>query len=839
MDNPTLPNLLETALGGMLQDIGKFMQRAHGSIVHLPSQTRALESVILPPDGHGGYSHTHALWTEAFFHWMEEENLTFPPGVNLHRVRDMAVFHHKPEACRTGGWSAAEANRLTSGREHKSKDELLENEVERPKGWDTFIKTPMLSPFCQVNLGLGEVTRCYQPLAKWLPGDHLLPVKRLDTADYQDRYCQLWQDFSEEFKTLCQLDNPDLFCEGLLSLSERYTSTIPSSTTDLPDISLHDHNRTVAAIAACLFAWHTHHGRLDNKTAIEDRNQKKFRFLSGDLVGIQDTLFLLANPPAKTTNRILHARSFLMAMLLEATALRCRKVLGLSAFNLIQNGGGRFLLLVPDLPNLEDQLQHLREEIDTWMLERYLGELVLNLGLSDPFAGADLLPQRFSTVQKNLSRTLDEAKLRALPGATGVLTLDYDEGECIACGVRPARHRDSDARHCHACHDEHRVGSWLPKTTALSWQPGAARRGELEIDFFGEICLHFYTRDDSLSVSGMGLSSGYRLYRGEETLKNGWPLRFIAHYVPTLGEDEVNNPLYAELSEEAHEVTVGDIKTFEHLAQDAREIHRSGFTGKPWLALLKADVDHLGLLFGIGLHDPDSDNRNTLSRYAALSRMMEFFFSGYLPQRLRERFPNTYVIYAGGDAVLLISPWRQMVTLSADLNRQFRLYTGENPDITLSAGLALVPANQPLNRAIQEAEERLERVRETGRNRICLIDAVPIPWEQLAALLELADTLTDWLHRKLISTSLLYQVLYFTDQRQRAEQQMDMTCANWRAHWAYDLVHNVRANRLIADQDKRRVIATLNRLLGLDERLRKQTADTAGRIPVSVALYRN
>ncbi|HNN56170.1 MAG TPA: hypothetical protein PKG84_07500, partial [Novosphingobium sp.] len=39
---------------------------------------------------------------------------------------------------------------------------------------------------------------------------------------------------------------------GLLSLSERFTFAIPSSTVDVPDVSLHDHNRTVAAIAACL-----------------------------------------------------------------------------------------------------------------------------------------------------------------------------------------------------------------------------------------------------------------------------------------------------------------------------------------------------------------------------------------------------------------------------------------------------------------------------------------------------------------------------------------------------------------------------------------------------------
>ena len=102
------PNLLETALGGFFQDIGKFMQRAHGAVSHMDPQPRARESVILPPDGHGGYTHKHALWTEAFFHWMEQESLHFPPGINRDRVRDMAVFHHKPETFGALGWLAAE-----------------------------------------------------------------------------------------------------------------------------------------------------------------------------------------------------------------------------------------------------------------------------------------------------------------------------------------------------------------------------------------------------------------------------------------------------------------------------------------------------------------------------------------------------------------------------------------------------------------------------------------------------------------------------------------------------------------------------------------------------------
>ncbi|RUQ38661.1 MAG: hypothetical protein EKK69_11970 [Candidatus Competibacteraceae bacterium] len=97
-------------------------QRAHGAVRHMGPQPRAHESVILPPDGRGGYTHKHVPWIKAFFHWMEQEDLHFPTGINRDRVRDMAVFHHKPETFWALGWLAAEADRLSSGMDCKPRD---------------------------------------------------------------------------------------------------------------------------------------------------------------------------------------------------------------------------------------------------------------------------------------------------------------------------------------------------------------------------------------------------------------------------------------------------------------------------------------------------------------------------------------------------------------------------------------------------------------------------------------------------------------------------------------------------------------------------------------------
>ena len=224
--------------------------------------------------------------------------------------------------------------------------------------------------------------------------------------------------------------------------------------------------------------------------------------------------------------------------------------------------------------------------------------------------------------------------------------------------------------------------------------------------------------------------------------------------------------------------------------------------------------------------------------------MLDLFFTGYLQERLRRDYPQTYTVYAGGDDLLLIGPWRQMMALATDLREQFRRYVGGNPNITLSAGLALCKANQPLNRTVWEAEERLEQAKDAGRDRVGLLDNQPVTWSELSSLLEKAETLNEWLRAGWLNTALVYKVLYFAEERRRAEEpdeqgNLSLAHANWRARWAYHLARNVRDSRVIPDPEKKTVMTVLNQLLGLDADIRKQGEWVSPRIPVSIALYRN
>lgn len=837
------PTLLETALGGMLQDIGKFMQRAHGAVRHMDPRARARESEILPMDGHGGYSHKHVLWTEAFFQRLEDRGLGFPTGINREQVRRMAVYHHTPERYGSIGWLAAEADRLSSGMDRKARDVQTEGGAEKPGGWDAFIRVRMLSPFTAVDLGLGDVPRRFQPLGELVPGSALIPEAAGSAAQNQERYRELWEGFLDDFATLCKVNDAELFCAGLLSLSERYTFAVPSSTIDQPDISLHDHNRTVAAIAGALHAWHEAEGSLGDECAIRDRETAKFRFVAGDLTGIQHTLFLLANQQVRGVNKILRARSFLLGAIVEAATLRVRRALGLPVFNVIQSAGGRFLLLTANRPHLEQKVAAISAEIEGWLRNRYLGELGLNLVVSSPFAGADFLPTRFPTLIAGLNRRLEEAKLRPIGSFVGsVLELDYAAGECGACGVRPARANGEVERRCEPCHNEHWLGGWLPRAVGFSFRLVPPRGGERAIELFGGLWMHCHLDGEALPASSDVLS-GFRIERGRDTIPGAWPLRFVANYVPRLRTEEH----YDGIEDEPEDpVRPGDVKTFAMIARDALEWVENDWRGRPLLAVLKADVDRLGFVFGYGLSDPDRQrDRATLGRYAALSRMLDLFFTGHLQARLRTEpeLASTYTVYAGGDDLLLIGPWRQTIRLAEALNREFRAYTGQNPNLTLSAGLALAKANHPLNRTVRVAEDNLERAKAAGRDRICLLGEAPLAWSELPALLADGEALNQWLRSGRVGVGTIYRLLEFAQERQRAESPdaspVDMRHADWRARWAYHLARNVRGSRALDDAQKRELMVLLNRLLGLDDGLRRVDETTRARVPVTIALYRN
>lgn len=828
------PTVLEAALAGLLHDIGKLFQRAAAGAA-MPGHVLARADTVLP-SFKGRRSHWHALWSDVFFDWVETEGLAWPAGVDPRWVRDLAVHHHNPldGTPALPGLAAthlvAVADRVAAGMERKARDEAAETEGDR----NAFRRTPLdaLLPRLALTvdgaaLGVGEPS--VHPPAE-LTADAILPVPRAaaDDAAVEEAYRVLGERFREGWRDLVRRAAGDAraFEEGAISLSERLTWAVPSSTVDQPDIPLHDHARVVAAVAACLWSFHGALGET-SVAAFRDGERKRLRFLVGDLSGLQATLFRLASEQVKGLNRILRGRSQRFALIADAAVRRVLDALELPMACALQTAGGLFQILVPALreEELARRIDALRADFDAWLGREYFGELGLGLALSAPFATDDLVdPRRARAVFDDLSVAVETAKLRQLegPAAAALFDVAYPEGACSACGVRPAARATAPAR-CEACEAEHGLGRRWPRARAVVVLTDGRRAGGEADEIFGHAYLPAISEGDDRHDRGLG-------WRFPDSPHGPASVRFGRAYVPVFGPDVSG---YRDLPDH-EDIEPGDVRTFAALALDGQERDGNGRpVGRPMLGVLKADVDRLGGLFAMGLGEDQG-----LARRAALSRMLDAYFSGRLGALLRRDFPNAYTVFAGGDDLMIIAPWRDALALALALRKDFSAFTGGNPSVTLSAGVALFDPRTPVSIAAHEAEKRLEAAKAAGRDRVSAIARHPMTWDAFAAALAAAERLHQRLSSGRLATAALYRLLSFDDARERiAAGEASAHDLGWKARLGYQIA------RMLPNRDRegeeRETASLILSLFGLTERLGSAAPTASARLAISHALYRN
>jgi CRISPR-associated protein Csm1 len=219
--------------------------------------------------------------------------------------------------------------------------------------------------------------------------------------------------------------------------------------------------------------------------------------------------------------------------------------------------------------------------------------------------------------------------------------------------------------------------------------------------------------------------------------------------------------------------------------------------------------------------------------------MMDLYFAGYLQGLLKREFPDTYTVYAGGDDLLLIGPWRQTFLLAARIAETFADYTGSSPHITISAGLSIIHPNHPINRAVEQTEDFLDASKKAGRDRITALIKTPTTWPRYRE--RLADA--EWVNGELngstpVSTGFVYQILEIARDAEAVAQGDTRRCG-WRAKLAYHLARNIRAK---SEPEKKKRIGEWLKRLGLDDMLRLTAGRSSlsdWRLPIHIALYRN
>jgi CRISPR-associated protein Csm1 len=808
-------------LAALLHDVGKFAQRAgakksEDTVGYCPTDSTT-----------GRASHLHVLYTDDFI----EKVLPLPQELDTDRQRSrlarMAAAHHKPAADTLAEMAISVADCLSAGTDRKQGE----------AGEGDYKSARLLSVFEQISLksvrSLEELQhgRCHG--LKCL-SENPFPTS-LDEARKTD-YPTHYAGFMKSLEKLPLDMGIAHYTASLLSLLEDYTWCIPSSTyKSLADISLFDHATTTAAIAQSLAVYHSSEGGKPGEGA---ETVSKFLLLGGDLSGIQRYIFGIDKSHGSGVAKLFRARSFFLQMLTRSVVLDLLQRLELTPVARIMDAGGRFILLLPATDSVRQRLPDFELEVQRYFFERFRGELCLNLCWATELCEADFRLERFQRRLDEFNDALEERKLRKFDrllatGINPVIDLDYSayvDGDCPVCHLRPvdrqasAKHRGqfgNDIDVCRECAEQvDMIGTRLPHNDYL-----VIKRNESGgVELFAGLTLHLVKKVDherhcsSIEIVNM-VQRGTFAYLP------------IATQLPVITAEDLSIWRgWGDLEQKdgiswfkEEEIVVGEPKTFNLMARSAREMGPDGEpVGRSFLGAFKADVDNLGIIFSIGLQD-----RLSISRFASLSRMFNHFFSDDLVRWIRQEFPDLYIVFAGGDDLFLLGPWRQTVRFAAQLHERFRRYVADRPDVTLSAGIAVTKPMLPVHAIAKQAEDCLEISKHhPGKNAVSLFDT-SVGWNEFAPLLAKGDWLHGLMRDKKVPKGLAGRLLYYGNER-RAFVAGEIERGIYLSHMNYDFARNITEKTVKNSQERSEILA-----LQQDQQFLEKI-----RLPVTWALYR-
>lgn len=821
------------ALAAYLHDLGKLAERAR---LEIPDEQLDIHVQLYCPrhdqNGRQWYSHKHAAYTALAFGTIENhlpalKGTDFFPFASCNTCEaddslvNAAAKHHKPENFLQ--WIIATADRVASGFERDSFEKYNQSEDKTDTGRNHY-QARQLNLLESIRLQDAKTPASAadleyrQPLLPLTP-ENLFPQPRKqaegsDDTRAQQEYRAIWDAFLKALEIIpsSHRHNLPLWLDHFDSLWRIYTHAIPSATAFgvKPDVSLYDHSRTTAALAAALWRYHHENGHDPVAAAAGmkgcgDWHEEKLLLIQGDFFGIQNFIFAGdSDATQKNAARLLRGRSLYVSLLAETAALKVLDALQLPATSQILNAAGKFLIVAPNTTATTAALQKIQKEIDGWFLQHTYGQSGLGMAWATASCQQFVARQKqggFRDLMKTLFTTLEHAKYQSfnLLGDTPpspVFTSYLEQvgeagGLCQYTGWGPGSIEEDGQRLSPLASDQIHIGRLVAgkrERLAITRQPLSGGSNTLRLPVFGYY-LHFTDSEEASGRFGNEARTGnlrrlidFSLADAQNpSAWHGYARRNINGYVPLFDlEDQYADWRYKGIGEDDSREP-GTLKTLNHLACENRRLRRGDndneqAVGIQALGILKGDVDNLGAIFQKGLEDP------TFARMAGLSRQMDSFFSSYLPWLCQQKYPDTYTVFAGGDDFFLIGPWYSLTELAQELNTQFQRYAADNPALHFSAGIALAKPGQPIHQLSRMAEEALAKAKQhPGKNAVHLLGET-LSWQKLAELSQASETLQKLADEMKLSTGFIYSLLGLSE---LASDKKNPEHALWRSRLNY------------------------------------------------------
>ena len=697
--------------GGLLHDVGKIAYRSGG-----PRQNHSRR----------GFDFLRERWSGSDGSELSAERKS---------VLDCVLYHHQ-EMLRDAAippdslaWLIYEADNVSAEADRREDGNADE------KRHDMYL--PLKPIFTKLN-GSHDGFELL-PYATEKPGENrFLPVlentRRLNMADYQDALSVIG-------RRVERLSLSERELNPLLLLLEDVTGAIPSSTFtgEVSDISLYDHAKTTAAIAACLSEYALENDIKDLKAAFYRkgkafRDKPAFLLYSADISGIQKFIYTVST---KNALKSLRSRSFFLETAMEHYIDELLDGVGLSRANLLYSGGGHCYILLPNTARVMEIIKAWNLAFNNFLSDAFGIRLYLADGWTEctlkdlikPCGETSIFRRASSAVaRKKIRRYTPEQVLRMNAGGA-----DHDGRECRICGRSDRLRQDRDGEDiCHWCYlFEDLTVRLREKTVYILERRENKNAMPLPLLDGGKAFLYLTSEADAKEALEKEPANILRLYvRDAPSMEEYCTAR-------------LNAGVYAARD------------TLDKLARESVGIKRLG--------VCRMDVDNLGQAFVSGFEQPDADGEEkyryvTLSRTSSFSRQMSLFFKRYvnalldgsaginadgqvknqvknnLPARdgqvknnFSARALQVALVYSGGDDVFLVGAWED--TIEAARRIQWALNAFTCGALTISAGVGIFTPHYPIRMAalrtadLEDASKNLDKDDlKKAKNAVTLFD---------------------------------------------------------------------------------------------------------------------
>jgi len=527
---------------------------------------------------------------------------------------------------------------------------------------------------------------------------------------------------------------------------------------------------------------------ITEKEILGKENKKVFLLIGGDLSGIQKFVYGTTHHQKallRTKGRSLYLEFLCLDVIREILTR-----LNLTWANVILNSGGHFYILAPNLNEVKEKVKTIKEKVNEFLYEKFGGTIYLALAcqefsgkeISKPFkANKEDLKRRGEAIKeifKELHRKLDDDKSQRFKDVL-LNNIDlwkektsYEDNLCQFCKLHPGKEKDFDGEKLRECRECENFVKMAKKFRAERYEELERKKDKKEKFWWEFIEKMRYQKigvwkeketSEDLPHFDLPFSRFYlRDFTENFEIKEDFKAITLINFYNFEDKEikEKLKPLFDQLKNKNFNfLNSYFVSWYSTEYAEELDVIDTGCIGLKKIAILKADVDDLGEIFKEGI---DIEYK-TFSSLATFSRFLDWFFKIYinwlgdiekgLKQNINEtqyflkaEFENSLrwrkkfkkpkrdiqILYSGGDDLVVIGPWNEIIDFALDLEWLFKKYVGENPNLHFSAGMVIVDKKFPIYKAIELAEERLKEAKNNeGKESAGVFESSPIKWKDL------------------------------------------------------------------------------------------------------------